>query len=124
MRYVACACACAAAFLISQPRWARASQRGRGGGGGPASAGAAGVAAGAANGGGGGAERHRPPSYSNLWDSARLTAGDIQGGDEIIDDCVTPSLLLLGVRDVADARWPMQLLEVYGVPKGGHPARV
>jgi hypothetical protein len=90
---------------------------------GPASAGA-GVAAGAANGGGGGAERHRPPSYSTLWDSARLTAGDIQGGDEIIDDCITPSLLLLGIRAVADAWWPMQLHEVCEVPKGGHPARV
>jgi hypothetical protein len=93
---------------------------------GPASAGA-GVAAGAANSGDGGAdsaaERHRPLSYSTLWDSARLTAGDIQGGDEIIDDCITPSLLLFGVRAVADAWWQMQLLEVYGVPKGGHPAR-
>ena len=91
---------------------------------GPTSAGA-GVAAGAANGAGGGAQRlHRPPSYNILWDSARLTAGDIQGGDEIIDDCITPSLLLLGVRAVADAQWPMQLLEVYGVPKGGHSASV
>ncbi len=76
------------------------------GGAGPASAGA-GVVAGAANGGGGVAERHQPPSCSTLWDSARLTAGNIQGGDEIIDDCISPSLLLLSVRAIADARWPM-----------------
>ena len=41
----------------------------------------------------GGAALCRPPRYCTFWDSAQRTAGDIQGGDEVLDGSLAPYLL-------------------------------
>ena len=109
--------ACAAAAVASSGRcrrWVRASPRAGGGG----------------TGGGGGchgrgvARTRQPPRHCTFWDSARLTAVNIQAGDEVTDCSIPPRMLLLGVRTVTYARRQTQLLEVHGVLEDGHPPRV
>ena len=64
------------------------------------------------------------PRHCTFWDSARLTAVDIQAGDEVTEGSIPPRLLLLGVRTVTYARLQTQPLEVHGVLENGHPPRV
>jgi len=83
------------------------------------------AAAAAGAGGGGGCARMRDhPRHCTFWDSARLTAIDIQAGDEVTEGSIPPRLLLLGVRTVTYARRQTRLLEVHGVLEDGHPPRV